>query len=39
MSFGNGLSAIWLDLVALMLTFVIAMAISVRFFRWDSRPA
>jgi ABC-2 type transport system permease protein len=39
MSFGNGLSAIWLDLLALMLTFVIAMAISVRFFRWDSRPA
>jgi ABC-2 type transport system permease protein len=39
MSFGNGLSAIWLDLLALMLTFVIAMAIAVRFFRWDSRPA
>ncbi|HEX5991576.1 MAG TPA: ABC transporter permease, partial [Thermomicrobiales bacterium] len=39
MSFGNGFSAIWLDLVALMLTFIIAMAISVRFFRWDSRPA
>ena len=38
MSFGNGLSAIWLDLLALMLTFVIAMAIAVRFFRWDSRP-
>src|SRR5215207_7465850 len=38
-SFGNGLSAIWLDLVALMLTFIIAMTISVRFFRWDSRPA
>jgi ABC-2 type transport system permease protein len=39
MSFGNGLSAIWLDLLALMLTFIIAMAISVRFFRWESRPA
>ena len=39
MSFGNGLSAIWLDLLALLLTFVIAMAIAVRFFRWDSRPA
>jgi ABC-2 type transport system permease protein len=39
MSFGNGFSAIWLDLLALMLTFIIAMAISVRFFRWDSRPA
>jgi ABC-2 type transport system permease protein len=39
MSFGNGLSAIWLDLLALILTFIIAMAIAVRFFRWDSRPA
>jgi ABC-2 type transport system permease protein len=39
MSFGNGLSAIWLDLLALMLTFIIAMVIAVRFFRWDSRPA
>jgi ABC-2 type transport system permease protein len=39
MSFGNGLSAIWLDLLALVLTFIIAMAIAVRFFRWDSRPA
>jgi ABC-2 type transport system permease protein len=39
MSFGNGLSAIWLDLLALLLTFIIAMAIAVRFFRWDSRPA
>jgi ABC-2 type transport system permease protein len=39
MSFGNGLRAIWPDLLALMLTFVIAMAIAVRFFRWDSRPA
>jgi ABC-2 type transport system permease protein len=38
MSFGKGLSAIWQDLLALMLTFVIAMAIAVRFFRWDSRP-
>lgn len=37
MSFGNGLNAIWPDLLALMLTFVIAMAIAVRFFRWDSR--
>jgi ABC-2 type transport system permease protein len=39
MSFGKGLSAIWLDLLALLLTFIIAMAIAVRFFRWDSRPA
>ncbi|MGH2613663.1 MAG: ABC transporter permease [Thermomicrobiales bacterium] len=37
MTFGNGLGAIWTDLVALLLTFVIAMAIAVRFFRWESR--
>jgi ABC-2 type transport system permease protein len=39
MTFGNGLSAIWTDLLALLLTFAIAMAIAVRFFRWESRPA
>ncbi len=39
MTFGNGLAAIWPDLLALLATFVIAMAIAVRFFRWDSRPA
>ncbi len=39
MTFGNGLSAIWPDLLALLITFVIAMAIAVRFFRWDSRGA
>ena len=33
-----GLGAIWGDLTALLLTFVIAMAIAVRFFRWDTRP-
>ena len=38
MTLGNGLSAIWPDLVALLLTFAIAMAIAVRFFRWDARP-
>lgn len=38
MTFGNGLSAIWTDLLALTLTFVIAMIIAVRFFRWDTRP-
>lgn len=38
MTYGNGLSAIWGDLAALLLTFVIAMAIAVRFFRWDTRP-
>ena len=39
MTFGNGLGAIWTDVLALLATFVIAMAIAVRFFRWDSRPA
>ena len=39
MTFGNGLAAIWPDLLALAVTFVVAMAIAVRFFRWDSRPA
>jgi ABC-2 type transport system permease protein len=38
MTFGNGLDAIWRDLFALLLTFVVAMVIAVRFFRWDSRP-
>jgi ABC-type multidrug transport system permease subunit len=39
MTFGNGLAAIWPDLLALLVTFGIAMAIAVRYFRWDSRPA
>lgn len=39
MTFGNGLGAIWSDLAVLLFTFVIAMAIAIRFFRWDSRPA
>jgi ABC-2 type transport system permease protein len=39
MTYGNGLSAIWGDLAALLLTFAVAMAIAVRFFRWDTRPA
>ena len=39
MTLGNGLSAIWVDLLVLLLTFAVAMAIAVRFFRWDSRPA
>jgi ABC-2 type transport system permease protein len=38
MTFGNGLSAIGTDLLALALTFVIALAIAVRFFRWESQP-
>jgi ABC-2 type transport system permease protein len=39
MTLGNGLTAIWSDLLVLLLTFAVAMAIAVRFFRWDSRPA
>ncbi len=39
MTFGNGFAAIWTDLLALAVTFAIAMAVAVRFFRWDSRPA
>ncbi len=39
MTFGNGLAAIWPDLLALLVTFAVAMAIAVRYFRWDSRPA
>ena len=39
MTFGGGLAAVWPDLLALAVTFVVAMAIAVRYFRWDSRPA
>ena len=39
MTLGNGLGAIWTDLLALLITFVVAMTIAVRFFRWDTRPA
>ena len=39
MTFGNGLAAIWTDLAVLLLVFVVAMVIAVRFFRWDTRPA
>jgi ABC-2 type transport system permease protein len=38
MTFGQGLDAIWPDLLALLITFGIAMAIAVRFFRWDTKP-
>jgi ABC-2 type transport system permease protein len=37
MTRGNGLEAIWMDLLLLLLTLVVAMAIAVRFFRWDAR--
>jgi ABC-2 type transport system permease protein len=39
MTLGNGLEAIWDDLLFLLATFVVAMALAVRFFRWESRPA
>ncbi|MCC6792155.1 MAG: ABC transporter permease [Thermomicrobiales bacterium] len=39
MTRGNGLETIWLDLVVLFATFLVAMAIAVRFFRWDARAS
>ena len=39
MTRGNGLETIWLDLVVLFATFLVAMAIAVRFFRWDARSS
>ncbi len=39
MTRGRGLEAIWLDLVVLLGTFVVAMAFAIRFFRWDARNA
>ncbi|HZU75117.1 MAG TPA: ABC transporter permease [Dehalococcoidia bacterium] len=37
MTRGLGLGAIWVDLVFLAGTFVVAMVIAVRFFRWEGR--
>jgi ABC-2 type transport system permease protein len=37
MTRGNGLEAIWLDLLVLVATFVVGMAVAIRFFRWDAR--
>jgi ABC-2 type transport system permease protein len=39
MTRGKGLETIWPDLVYLLLTFAVAMAIAVRFFRWDARAS
>ena len=36
MTRGRGFGAIWLDLVILLVTFGVAMAFAVRFFRWDA---
>ncbi len=37
MSRGKGLTTVWTDLLVLLATFVIGMAIAVRFFRWDAQ--
>ncbi len=37
MTRGSGLGAIWVDLVVLLGVFAVAMAIAVRFFRWDAQ--
>ncbi len=39
MTDGHGLGAIWPDLLVLAAFFVAAIAIAVRFFRWESSPA
>jgi ABC-2 type transport system permease protein len=39
MTRGSGIDAIWLDIAVLAATFLIAMVIAVRFFRWDARTA
>jgi ABC-2 type transport system permease protein len=36
---GKGLGAVWVDLLVLLGVFAVAMAIAVRFFKWESRPA
>lgn len=38
MNAGNGLTAIWSDLAVLAGWFLVAMALAVRFFRWDEAP-
>jgi ABC-2 type transport system permease protein len=37
MSRGKGLTTVWTDLLVLVATFAIGMAIAVRFFRWDAQ--
>ncbi len=36
---GHGLGTIWLDVLVLLGTFAVALAIAVRFFRWDAQGA
>lgn len=37
MTRGKGIEAIWQDLLVLGLTFVVAMVVAVRYFKWESR--
>lgn len=39
MTHGRGFSAVRTDLAVLLATFVVAMVVAVRFFRWDARAA
>lgn len=39
MTYGRGLTTVWVDLVVLVGVFLVAMVIAVRFFRWESRSA
>lgn len=36
---GNGIAETWPDLLVLVGVFVVAMAVAVRYFKWDARPA
>ncbi len=36
MLYGNGIGAIWTDLLVLVGIFVVCMVFAVRFFRWDA---
>jgi ABC-2 type transport system permease protein len=36
---GKGIGEVWLDLLVLLGVFAVAMAVAVRFFKWESRPA
>ncbi len=36
MMYGRGITAIWTDLLALLLVFAVCLLFAVRFFRWDS---
>jgi ABC-2 type transport system permease protein len=37
MTRGRGLATTWIDLVVLLATFAVGMAVAVRFFRWEAR--